>query len=44
MSNADPVVIVSFARTPMGGFQGALAGGQGDRTGRGGGQGGDRAR
>jgi acetyl-CoA C-acetyltransferase len=26
MSNADPVVIVSFARTPMGGFQGALAG------------------
>jgi acetyl-CoA C-acetyltransferase len=26
MSSADPVVIVSFARTPMGGFQGALAG------------------
>jgi len=27
MSNpADPVVIVSFARTPMGGFQGALSG------------------
>ncbi|MBC7668352.1 MAG: acetyl-CoA C-acyltransferase [Gemmatimonadaceae bacterium] len=27
MSNvSDPVVIVSFARTPMGGFQGALAG------------------
>jgi acetyl-CoA C-acetyltransferase len=26
MSAADPVVIVSFARTPMGGFQGALAG------------------
>src|SRR6202789_2809052 len=23
---ADPVVIVSYARTPMGGFQGALAG------------------
>jgi len=22
----DPVVIVSYARTPMGGFQGALAG------------------
>lgn len=26
MSVADPVVIVSFARTPMGGFQGALGG------------------
>ena len=26
MSTADPVVISSFARTPMGGFQGALAG------------------
>ncbi|MDZ4362529.1 acetyl-CoA C-acyltransferase [Brevundimonas sp.] len=26
MSAADPVVIVSFARTPMGGFQGALSG------------------
>ena len=26
MSSADPVVIVSFARTPMGGFQGALSG------------------
>jgi acetyl-CoA C-acetyltransferase len=26
MSAADPVVIVSYARTPMGGFQGALAG------------------
>ena len=25
MSSADPVVIVSFARTPMGGFQGALS-------------------
>ena len=24
--SADPVVIVSFARTPMGGFQGALTG------------------
>ena len=24
--SADPVVIVSYARTPMGGFQGALAG------------------
>jgi acetyl-CoA C-acetyltransferase len=26
MSAADPVVIVSYARTPMGGFQGALGG------------------
>ena len=26
MASADPVVIVSFARTPMGGFQGALSG------------------
>ncbi|HZZ89714.1 MAG TPA: acetyl-CoA C-acyltransferase [Caulobacteraceae bacterium] len=26
MSAADPVVIVNYARTPMGGFQGALAG------------------
>ncbi|RZJ95133.1 MAG: acetyl-CoA C-acyltransferase [Brevundimonas sp.] len=26
MSASDPVVIVSFARTPMGGFQGALSG------------------
>ncbi|WP_156680558.1 acetyl-CoA C-acyltransferase [Sphingomonas profundi] len=26
MSTADPVIISSFARTPMGGFQGALAG------------------
>ena len=26
MSTADPIVISSFARTPMGGFQGALAG------------------
>jgi acetyl-CoA C-acetyltransferase len=26
MAAADPVVIVSYARTPMGGFQGALAG------------------
>ncbi|MFZ4607147.1 MAG: acetyl-CoA C-acyltransferase [Caulobacter sp.] len=26
MMSADPVVIVSFARTPMGGFQGALSG------------------
>ena len=26
MSTADPVVISSYARTPMGGFQGALAG------------------
>jgi len=26
MSAADPVVIVSYARTPMGGFQGALSG------------------
>ena len=25
MSSADPVVIVSYARTPMGGFQGALS-------------------
>ena len=25
-SSGDPIVIVSFARTPMGGFQGALAG------------------
>ena len=24
--SSDPVVIVSYARTPMGGFQGALAG------------------
>ena len=24
--SADPIVIVAFARTPMGGFQGALAG------------------
>src|SRR5271155_1160686 len=24
--SADPIVIVSYARTPMGGFQGALAG------------------
>ena len=24
--SADPVVIVSYARTPMGGFQGSLAG------------------
>ena len=26
MSNADPIVILSYARTPMGGFQGALSG------------------
>ncbi|MDB5421522.1 MAG: acetyl-CoA C-acyltransferase [Brevundimonas sp.] len=26
MSESDPVVIVSYARTPMGGFQGALSG------------------
>jgi acetyl-CoA C-acetyltransferase len=26
MSAADPIVIVSYARTPMGGFQGALSG------------------
>ena len=26
MTAADPVVIASYARTPMGGFQGALAG------------------
>ena len=26
MSAADPIVIASYARTPMGGFQGALAG------------------
>ncbi len=25
MTASDPVVIVSFARTPMGGFQGALS-------------------
>ena len=26
MPAADPVVIAAYARTPMGGFQGALAG------------------
>ena len=25
-TTADPIVILSYARTPMGGFQGALAG------------------
>ena len=27
-NGSDPVVIASFARTPMGGFQGALSGAQ----------------
>ena len=40
MSTTDPVVILSYARTPMGGMQGALVRSIGDRSGRDGRQGG----
>ena len=32
--SSDPIVIASYARTPMGGFQGVAGLGQGDRSGR----------
>ena len=32
MTTADPIVILSYARTPMGSFQGALAGASADRA------------
>ena len=41
---SDPIVILSYARTPMGSFQGALAGAQRDRARRDRGQGRGRAR